>query len=120
MGRTPNNSFVPNAIAASLQVDSTVNLAGLASAWAASGKQAEATEILATLHKMSQTQYVSPMDVALVHTALGQKDLAFQWLDKAYDDQSEMLLFLENYAPFAPLRSDPRFSALLHGVGVVQ
>lgn len=97
---------------------STLNLAGLAQAWAASGKRSQAAEMLNTFRTMSRTQYVSPMDVAAIHVALGETDLAFQWLDKAFDDQSEMLLFLKDYPPFAPLRSDARFAALLHRVGV--
>ena len=74
--------------------------------------------MLATLKKMSEQQYVSPMDIAMVHTALGEKDRAFEWLEKAYADQSEMLLFLPIYPPFDSLRADPRFQDLVRRVGV--
>jgi hypothetical protein len=65
-------------------------------------------------------QYVSPMDIAMVYTALGEKNRAFEWLDKAYADQSEMLLFLKSYPPFEDLSADPRFAQLLRRVGVAQ
>jgi tetratricopeptide (TPR) repeat protein len=106
--------------ARTMNPESTLNLAGLAAVWAVGGERAEAVEMVSTLQKMAQSQYVSPMDVALVHTALGDKDRAFQWLDRAFDDQAEMLLFLKRYPPFAALRGDPRFATLLHRVGVAE
>ncbi len=80
------------------------------------GKRAEALNILADLQARRTHQYVSPMDIAVVYTALGDKDQAFRWLDRACEDGSEMLLFLAQYPPLESLHRDPRFQQLLQRV----
>lgn len=102
--------------ARALNPDSTINLAGLAAAWVQSGKRGEALKILADLQARRARQYVSPMDIAVVYAALGEKDQAFQWLDRAWEDGSEILLFLRQYPPLESLHSDARFGPLLHRV----
>jgi len=53
------------------------------------------------------------MRVAAVHTALGEKEEAFRWLERAYVEHDPLLMFLKVDERFAALRSDPRYSALL-------
>jgi hypothetical protein len=48
----------------------------------------------------------------VIHASLGEKGRALDWLDGAYADQSEFLLFMDAYPPLAPLRGEPRFAAL--------
>jgi hypothetical protein len=81
-----------------------------------SGKHDEALKILADLEGRRAHQYVSPMDIAVVYAALGDKDQAFRWLDHACEDGSELLLFLADYEPLDSLHGDPRFQQLLHRV----
>jgi hypothetical protein len=52
-------------------------------------------------------------EVALIHAGLGEKDQAFEWLERAYEERDKGLLFLRIDPPLDPLRSDPRFQDLL-------
>jgi hypothetical protein len=49
---------------------------------------------------------------------LGQKDQAFAWLEKAYQERSNYLLFLNVIPSMVPLRSDPRLQDLIRRVGL--
>ena len=53
-------------------------------------------------------------DTAVIHAALGDFDAAFEWLDRAYEEQSPWIAFLRVDPRVDALRSDERFSALLH------
>ena len=99
-----------------LNPDSTVFYGGLAEAYVHTGRRADAVALLADLKKRSETQYVSPMDFAWTYSALGERDRVFEWFEKAYADQSEMLLFLKYEPSFDPLRSDPRFEKLVRRI----
>jgi TolB-like protein/DNA-binding winged helix-turn-helix (wHTH) protein/Tfp pilus assembly protein PilF len=105
--------------ARALNPDATINLSGLAAAEARSGDRLEAMKLLAQLKKMMSVQHVAPFDIAVVYDALGERDQALDWLEKAYQDQSEMMLFLDIYPPVADLRGDPRFQELVRRVGVL-
>jgi hypothetical protein len=52
-------------------------------------------------------------EVALVYAGLGEKDRAFEWLERAYKDHDKSLYFLKVDPTLDPLRSDPRFQDLL-------
>jgi tetratricopeptide (TPR) repeat protein len=92
--------------------------AELGNAYAVAGKKPEALVILHDLLQMSARQYVSPYSIALVYAGLEQKDEAFRWLDKAYDERSVRLINIEVHPRFASLHSDPRFTALLQRIGL--
>ena len=49
---------------------------------------------------------------------VGEKDQAFEWLDKAYNGRDFVLVLLKIEPTFDPLRSDPRFPVLLKRVGL--
>jgi len=93
-------------------------LAALAYGYALSGKREEALKILGELQERSKETYVQPTWIAAIHIALGQKDQAFDWLQKAYRDRSGWLLYLKVEPIFDSLRSDPRFTDLLQRVGL--
>ncbi len=88
-------------------------VAGLAFACAASGKRAEAQKILNELLERSKRGYVHPNLIAVVYIGLGDKDLAFQWLDKAVEERGESVSWLKTDPLYDPLRSDRRFGDLL-------
>jgi eukaryotic-like serine/threonine-protein kinase len=101
-------------------------LTGLASAYARAGRRADANRVLRRLEEISRQQgpapawhvggaaspYVCPYEVAGVHAQLGDKDRAFEWLDKAYRSRS-CLYWLRQDPRFDSIRSDPRFQELL-------
>jgi tetratricopeptide (TPR) repeat protein len=87
-------------------------LSALAHAEALSGNIYEAQKLLDQLIARSKTQYVSAFYIAIVYVALGKKDLAMNWLDKAFVERANGLVFLKVEPELDPLRSDPRFIAL--------
>jgi tetratricopeptide (TPR) repeat protein len=98
--------------------DDPVLLALVAHDYAVSGQKEKAQAIVAKLEQMSATRYVPSVYVALIYTGLNQKDEAFQWLDKAFDERCEYLVYLPTEPLADPLRSDPRFAPLLHRLGL--
>jgi TolB-like protein/DNA-binding winged helix-turn-helix (wHTH) protein/TolA-binding protein len=94
--------------------------AGLGYVYAVSGRKAEARKILAELQSLSEHRYVPATDTALIYAGLGDKDKAFAWLDKAYEEHSFSLSNLKVEPRFDPLRSDPRFADLLRSIGFPQ
>src|SRR5579883_3417232 len=91
---------------------SPVMLSGLAHAYAASGNHAEALQLLARLQALAKNQYFSPYYIAMIYLGLGKNDLAIDWLEKAYGDRSNGLVFLKVEPALDPLRTNPRFVAL--------
>jgi tetratricopeptide (TPR) repeat protein len=73
------------------------------------GQRAEARADLAKAFRLSQGKPVSSGAIALTYAALGDKDSAFFWLEKAYQETSSFLLTLKFWTVFDPLRQDPRF-----------
>ena len=92
----------------------TSNLLGLLGhAYAVSGKRGEALKILDELKQMEKVKYVSPYDLAVLYTGLGEKDKAIEQLNKAYEQRAGWVLMLKTEPLFDPLRSDARFAALV-------
>lgn len=92
--------------------------ANLAYAYAVSGRPREAREILNELQNGTPHAYSSPFDIAVAYTGLGDRDSAFVWLEKAYDEKARPLLSLKINPLFDPLHSDPRFPALVRRMKV--
>ena len=55
------------------------------------GKKAEAQKVLDRLNEMSKQKYVTAESRAVIYAALGEKDQAFDWLAKAYEDHLQLL-----------------------------
>ena len=58
------------------------------------------------------------LQVGVVYGGLGEKDEAFAWLDKAYEERSEDSVLLKAHPIFDPLRSDPHFDDLIRRTGL--
>jgi len=85
----------------------------LGHAYAIAGKSAEAREILKKISERSPQTYFPALDIALIHVGLAEKDLAFQWLERAFEERSPWLIHLRVDPRFDPLRTDQRFTSLL-------
>jgi TolB-like protein/Flp pilus assembly protein TadD len=90
----------------------------LVHAYAVSGKKLEAEKALAELRQVSEKRYVNPFEIALIYIGLGNKDNAFDWLEKAYRQRSDLLVYLKVDPRLDPIRSDPRFVDLMRRVGI--
>jgi adenylate cyclase len=91
---------------------------GLAVTYARMGKEADAQAILAQLIDLSRTRYYAADSIAEVYTALGDKDEAFRWLDRAVAEHSAPLEAVAFRPGFRLLHSDPRFADLLRRIGI--
>jgi len=89
----------------------------LGHAYAASGKKAEAQRILGELDQQKQ-RYVSPYTIATIYAGLGEKDQAFKWLEKAFEERDIWLMNLKVDPVLKNLRSDQRFANLLQRIGL--
>jgi serine/threonine protein kinase/Flp pilus assembly protein TadD len=81
--------------------------------YASSGNAVAARKVLEELNQLSKRRYVSSVGVALIHTGLGDKDRAFEALQRAYDEHDFSLVFLKVAPWFQSLRTDKRFRDLL-------
>ncbi len=86
--------------------------------YARSGNRTEAEKMLEELLAWSRRKYVDQAQIAALYMALGQKDQAFDWLDKAYRERSAGLTALNIDPLWDDLRPDPRFSELLKKIGL--
>jgi TolB-like protein/DNA-binding winged helix-turn-helix (wHTH) protein/tetratricopeptide (TPR) repeat protein len=87
-------------------------VSALAHAYAREGNKEEAEKLLADLVRQSKKQYVSPYYFAVVYVGLGENEKAMEWLEKAFADRSNGLVFMRVEPELDSLRSDPRFLAL--------
>ena len=67
-----------------LSFERPLYLAALGNACGRADRKDEALNVLEKLTKLSSVRYISPFDVALVHMGLGNKDVALEWLERAY------------------------------------
>jgi len=104
--------------ALALNPDGTFPQAGIGMSLAKSGRRAEALKALDALQTMKSRTYVSPVYVALIYQALGDRDAEYVWLNKGYDDRAEWLLWLPVEPLFDGQRNDPRYQELVHKVGI--
>jgi tetratricopeptide (TPR) repeat protein len=96
----------------------TNEVAALGRAYALAGRTGDAMKTLTELTMRSQQTYVQPAWVAVIHVALGDTDQAFDWLEKAFVDQSASLVLLKVDPAFDPVRKDPRFGDLMRRLGL--
>jgi adenylate cyclase len=94
--------------------DDPVVLALLAHAEVSIGKQDEARQILGELTEEVKTRYVPAYAFAVIHLALGEKDQALDWLEKAARDHDGLYSTFFKVDPYLdPLRGDPRFEKII-------
>jgi TolB-like protein/Tfp pilus assembly protein PilF len=106
--------------AVTLSESAPIYVAGLGHAYALAGKRSEALKILHQLQRQTTPMPPSPFDMALVYIGLGNKEKAFEWLEKAYEERSMRLVFLKEGPRFDRLRDDPHFQSLLHRMNFLE
>jgi TolB-like protein/Flp pilus assembly protein TadD len=106
--------------AAELTERGTNVLASMGRAYAASGKPDEARKILQELAARAKQRYVPSYQVALVYAGLGDKEKAFESLERAFEERSTLLTYLKMDPRFDSLRKDPRYQAMLRRLNLVE
>lgn len=84
------------------------------------GHKAEANKTLGELRELNRHRYVTPGAPLYVYVGLGDKDRAFAWLEKAYQERANLMAYLKVSPMVDSLRSDPRFDDLLRRTGLTQ
>jgi eukaryotic-like serine/threonine-protein kinase len=95
-----------------------VYVAAAGHAYAVAGRRGEAVKVLRRLEDLSRQRYVSAYDIALIHVGLGDTERAMQWLERAYQERSDGLVFLKVDPRLDGLQSDPRFASLVRRLGL--
>ncbi len=111
----------PEAIALYTKSQEATHLpsSGLAITYTRMGRQVEARNILAQLLQAREKRYVSAPVIAAVYVALGDKEEAFRWLERAFEEHSGILQWIAFLPEFRPLHSDARFPHLLRRIGAL-
>jgi len=85
---------------------------------ALAGRKTEAEHVLHETKEISKQEYVSPFGIAILYACLGDKDMAFEWLEHAYHERDRDLTALKFEPRLDNLRTDPRFADLMRRVGL--
>jgi TolB-like protein/tetratricopeptide (TPR) repeat protein len=93
-------------------------LALLGYASARAGKRADALATLNTLQEWRRSRYVSEYDIALVHTGLGDKVRALEWLERAYEGHEWAVAFVNVEPLLDILRDEPAFQDIVRRIGL--
>ena len=104
--------------ALSLSPDSPFALASLGHILGTAGTRSEALAVLEQLSALSARRYVSPHSIATVHVGLGQTSDAIEWLNRAADEHSNWMIFLNVDPIFDPLRDQPGFQEIVRRIGL--
>jgi TolB-like protein/Flp pilus assembly protein TadD len=90
----------------------------LVRAYARAGRRADAVRLLDELKRRQQKTYIPSAAFINAYLGLGDNEQALNWLDRAYQERSNMLQLIKVHPYFDPLRDDPRFKDLVHKVGL--
>ena len=82
------------------------------------GKTQKAREILEDMLKRSHEADISPCSLGTLYLILGEKEQGFRWMEKAYEERAVYTLNMNIFPYFDPIRSDPRFQAILEKIGL--
>jgi tetratricopeptide (TPR) repeat protein len=88
--------------------------------YAVTGRRADALKILQRLDELQKRRFISTISRVYVYAGLGDKDKAFEWLEKAYQERSDSLAWFRFDPESKNLRSDPRFAALMRKIGFTE
>jgi hypothetical protein len=86
--------------------------------YAVTGKRTEARRVLEELQRAASRSYGLSHHVAGLYMWLGDKDSAFAWLERTFEERNGALIVMRVEPTWEPVRSDPRFVGLMDRVGV--
>ena len=90
----------------------------LGNALAVIGDRRAAQEVLDGLQRRARAEYVSPLQIALVHVGLGESDKAIDWIERAYRESERTIGVLAADPRLEPISADPRFQSILRRGGL--
>jgi eukaryotic-like serine/threonine-protein kinase len=77
------------------------------------GRTSDAKRILKEMEALGKERYLPPMEFAIINIGLGDKDRAFEWLEKGYKERFAHLPYITVDPIYESLHSDPRYASLL-------
>ncbi len=99
--------------------DNRLVLAGLGWAYGMAGRRTEALRTLERIKRRFEQEHPRPYLIAKVYCGMGEKDLAFEWLDRAFAEHDTSLTFVRTDESLAALSDDPRFTGLLRRMNLI-
>lgn len=105
---------------ASLGGENAQRVEAFRSAYKAGGMRGFRKKQIEKLKEVSKRQGVSPWAFAALYTQAGEKEQALEYLERAYQQHRPLLMWLKAGRIWDPLRSDPRFQALLRRMNFPQ
>jgi tetratricopeptide (TPR) repeat protein len=108
-----NDALIHLNQARSLSHDSKSNVGFWAYGCALAGLREKAEQALSELTALPRHEYVPSYFVGLIHLGLGHAELAIDWLNRACDERSHWVIFLNSDPTFDGVRKHPRFEGLL-------
>jgi TolB-like protein/Tfp pilus assembly protein PilF len=95
-------------------------LAELGHALAAAGRTADAHQVLLELMRLLESKHVSAYGIAIVHIGLGDKEQAFDWLERAFAERSHFMPLTTIDPRLDCLRTDRRYEQLVDRIGLTR
>ena len=95
------------------------DLGQLAHAYGTAGRRADALRIIAEMRDRRTKMFLPAADLAYAFAGIAERDSAFHWFDLAVEDHSELLILMKADPALDPIRSDPRFDAVLRRVNLL-
>jgi hypothetical protein len=86
--------------------------------YAESGRKQQASKVLAEVLELTRTQQPPLFAVATLYAALGDRDRAFEWLERLHAERNYYVVFLNSDPALDGVRGDPRFIDLLRRIGL--
>jgi len=93
-------------------------VAMLKEAIAKSGAQGYWRRTLENYKESAKSQYVPSVMVAEACVRVGDKECAFQWLEKGFEERDDLMINLKVEPVFDRTRTDPRYQELVRRVGI--
>ena len=94
-----------------------LSLGQLAQVYGLAGRKRDAQKLINELKERSRHHYVFPSVFANAYLGV-DRDQAFTWFERAYEEQDPWLFYLKVWPNLDPLRSEPRFQALMRRVNL--